>query len=222
MTGQKILILGGTREAAELAADLVAQGHDVTTSLAGRTKEPNPLKGTVRIGGFGGTQGLADYLESEGFHRLVDVTHPFAKQVSANAKEAARITGVAFESRIRPPWKKQPGDQWKEVSSLEEARDYLPAGARVFLALGRQHISIFSTRTDVHFTVRMINPPAEPLALEHHQIILGRPGNMTAEKALLQRNAITHLVCRNSGGESAYAKIKAARQLGMEVVIVQR
>ena len=222
MTGQKILILGGTREAAELAADLVAQGHDVTTSLAGRTKEPKPLKGTVRIGGFGGTQGLADYLESEGFNRLVDATHPFANQISANAKEAAGITGVAFESRIRPPWKKQPGDQWTEVGSLEEARDYLPAGARVFLALGRQHIFIFSTRTDVHFTVRMIDPPTEPLALESHQLVLGRPGEVEAERTLLQQHVITHLVCRNSGGDNAYAKIKAARELGMEVVMVER
>ena len=223
---EKILILGGTREAANLAAELVAAGHDVTTSLAGRTAEPEPVAGKTRIGGFSGngrsgTEGLADWLTENGFTRLIDATHPFAKQISENAETAARLTGIAFEQRTRQPWQKQPGDTWIEVASLEEARDAIPANARVLLALGSQHITPFATRPDVHFVIRMVDPPAIPLPFASHELVLGKPSSMVAEeKALLQRHGITHIVCRNSGGSGAYAKIEAARALGLPVIMV--
>ncbi len=221
---ETVLILGGTKEAMELAARLVTQHPDwrIVTSLAGRTREPAPLAGETRIGGFGGAEGLAEYLRAEGVTRLIDATHPFARRISENAIKASRLAGVPLETLTRPPWERQPGDDWIEVASLDEARDALPAGARVLLALGSQHIAIFAERGDVHFVVRMVDPPAAPLPLPDHELVLGRPGTVTQEEALLAGHAISHIVCRNSGGEASYAKIEAARDLGITVVMVGR
>jgi len=220
---ETILILGGTREAADLAKELVAAKPEarIITSLAGRTKEPAPLAGEVRIGGFGGIEGLALYLTETGVTCLIDATHPFARQISANAIQAAEIAGVPLEIKTRQPWAKQPGDNWIEVETLQAARDAIPPRARVLLALGSQHIGLFVSRDDVHFVVRMIDPPEQPLELPDHALILGRPGDTPAVEAmLLIAHSITHIICRNSGGESAYAKIGAARGLGLPVIIL--
>ncbi|MGJ8569786.1 MAG: cobalt-precorrin-6A reductase [Hoeflea sp.] len=222
---ETILILGGTRDAADLAKELVAAKPKarIITSLAGRTREPTPLAGEVRTGGFGGVQGLARYLTDTGVTCLIDATHPFARQISANAIEAAKITGVLLDIRTRKPWKKQPGDNWIEVETLEQARDAIPPRARALLALGSQHIGLFATRDDVHFVVRMIDPPEQPLDLPDHALVFGRPGDTAAvETMLLIAHTITHIICRNSGGMAAYAKIEAARQLRLPVIIVSR
>lgn len=222
---ETILILGGTREAAKLAKELVANHPQarIITSLAGRTKEPAPLAGEVRTGGFGGADGLARYLRETGVTRLIDATHPFARRISANAQKAASITGVSLESRTRKPWTKQARDTWIEVETLEQARDAIPPRARVLLALGSQHIGLFASRDDVHFVVRMIDPPSTPLDLPDHALVLGRPGDTAAvETMLLIAHSITHIVCRNSGGSAAYTKIEAARQLGIPVIMVGR
>ncbi len=222
---ETILILGGTREAANLARDLVAAKPQarIITSLAGRTKEPAPLAGETRTGGFGGVEGLAGYIRDTGITQLIDATHPFARQISVNAVEAARLTGVPLEIRTRKPWTRKPGDTWTEVESLEQACDAIPPGTRVLLALGSQHISLFASRHDVHFVVRMIDPPETPLDLPDHALVLGRPGDTAAiETMLLIAHSITHIVCRNSGGKAAYAKIEAARGLGLPVIIVSR
>jgi precorrin-6A/cobalt-precorrin-6A reductase len=219
---ETILILGGTKEAAAQAAELVAAHPEwrVITSLAGRTKEPKPVAGEVRTGGFGGAEGLAEYLTREHITRLIDATHPFAIQISANAKRAAALTGIPLDIRIRPPWQKQPGDNWLEFTSLEEARDAIPPAARVLLALGSQHIAPFATRADVHYVVRMVDEPDEPLALPDHELVIGMPGDVEAETALLKRHGITHIVCRNSGGDGAYAKIAAARRVAVTLLII--
>jgi precorrin-6A/cobalt-precorrin-6A reductase len=222
---ETILILGGTREAADLARELVAVKPKarIITSLAGRTREPAPLAGEVRTGGFGGIEGLVRYLQETGVTRLIDATHPFARQISANALQAAKIAGVPLDIRTRKPWPKQPGDNWIEVDTLEAARDAIPPRARVLLALGSQYIGVFASRDDVHFVVRMIDKPNEPLALPDHALVLGRPGDTAAvETMLLIAHSITHIVCRNSGGTAAYAKIEAARQLGLPVIMVGR
>lgn len=219
----RILILGGTKEASDLAAKLVRKGHEVTTSLAGRTKEPEPLAGQVRIGGFGGVEGLAGYLIANGFEKLIDATHPFAKQISANADAAARQTGIEFERIVRAPWQKQNGDRWIEVGSLSDAREKIPGNARVLLALGSQYIDLFKSRKDVFFLVRTVDEPAQPLSLTDHQLVLGKPSRDWQEEAeLIAAHNLTHIVCRNSGGDGAYAKIKAARHLGLTVIIVAR
>jgi len=222
---ETILILGGTREAADLAAEFVRDHPDwrVVTSLAGRTKEPGPVTGEVRSGGFGGAEGLAAYLRAEGVTRLIDASHPFARQISENARRAAQTAGVRLEVRMRPPWKKRDGDDWIEVASLDSACDAIPAGARVLLALGSQHLAPFSIRRDVHFLVRMVDPPQTPLPLPDHDLVLGLPGKTADEEAgLLAENRITHIVCRNSGGDGAYAKIEAARALNLPVIMIAR
>ena len=220
---QRILLLGGTREAAELARTLVAEGHDVTTSLAGRTKEPRPVAGSVRMGGFGGTEGLADWLRAHRIERLIDATHPFAETISRNAVLAGAMAGVPVERIERPPWDRCPGDDWREAPHIAAAVDLLPAGATVLLALGSQHIAPFARRDDVTFVVRMVDRPAQPLPLRRHRLVLARPSPDPNEEAdLLRREAIGWIVCRNSGGPGAYAKIEAARRLGLPVVMIAR
>lgn len=220
---EKILILGGTKEAAELARDLVSRGHDVTTSLAGRTKEPAPVEGKTRIGGFGGARGLAAYLKAEGMTRVIDATHPFAKTISVNAVKACEMAGLPLDIRTRAPWQKQPGDLWIEVATLEEAAAALPENARVLLALGRQYLDAFLTRTDCHFVIRMVDPPENPLNFTSYVVLTAKPSLAPHEEAALLRvHAITHIVARNSGGDGAYAKIVAARAMGLPVVMVRR
>lgn len=217
----KILILGGTKEAARLAGDLVEKGHEVTTSLAGRTREPDPPIGGVRIGGFGGIDGLADYLISQNIEQLIDATHPFARQISKNAIEAAKKAGVPLHVKVRPPWTRDPKDHWIEVNSLEEARSAIPPDARVLLALGSQHIAHFADRSDVFYLVRMVDEPAAALPLANYTLLIGKPGKTAQEEiGVLKSHRITHIVCRNSGGKGAYAKIEAARKLCLPVIIV--
>jgi len=220
----RILILGGTAEAADLAAQLVAQGEtDVITSLAGRTANPAPPAGKVRVGGFGGVEGLTRYIAGNGITKVIDATHPFASRISENARLACAAAGIPLERPERPVWQRQPGDTWIEVRTLDEAATALPAGARVFLALGRQHLSAFEARPDCHFVVRMIDRPEMPPAFASFDLVLGKPGiDPEDEIALLRDHAITHLVCRNSGGAAGYGKIMAARRLGLPVIMIGR
>ena len=220
----RILILGGTAEAADLAARLVAQGDtDVITSLAGRTANPAPVAGEVRIGGFGGVEGLTRYIVENGITKVIDATHPFASQISENARLACAAAGVPLERPERPVWQRQAGDTWIEVRTLDEAAAALPAGAHVFLALGRQHLSAFETRTDCHFVVRMVDPPEVPPAFASSELVVGKPSiSPEEETALLRDHAITHLVCRNSGGAAGYGKIMAAQRLGLPVIMIGR
>ena len=220
---ETILILGGTAEAAAIARRLVAAGADVVTSLAGRTSKPAPLPGRIRIGGFGGAEGLARYIAENDITRVIDATHPFANRISQNARLACAAAGIPLERPERPAWEKQPGDNWIEVKSLGDAAAALPSGARVFLALGRQHLAVFESRPDCHFVVRMVDPPEKPLGLAGYDLILGKPSADPHEEADLFRvHQITHLVCRNSGGEAGYGKIAAARSMGLPVVMVGR
>ncbi len=122
----------------------------------------------------------------------------------------------------RPGWQQAEGDQWQKVASIADAVSAVPAGARVLLALGSQHIAPFASRPDVHFLVRMIEPPAEQLALPDHKLLLSKPGTVEEEFALLRNHAITHIVCRNSGGKASYTKIAAARLLGLNVIIIDQ
>ncbi|NJR13531.1 MAG: cobalt-precorrin-6A reductase [Phyllobacteriaceae bacterium] len=209
-------------EAARLASLLVASGHDVITSLAGRTKEPEPPQGNLRRGGFGGPEGLAAYLAQAKIDVLIDATHPFAKQISANARAAAALAAIPLIIHQRPLWQRQAGDIWIEVVSLADACNAIPPAARVLLALGSQHIGLFATRADVHFVVRMVDVPAGPLALPDHALVIGKPGDVDAEVELLHSRAISHIVCRNSGGPGAYAKIEAARRLALPVILINR
>jgi len=220
----KVLILGGTAEASALAERLVAAGEvTVITSLAGRTADPVLPPGAVRIGGFGGAEGLAAYLRENGISRVIDATHPFARRISENAIRATAETGVPLEHLVRPGWQPVLGDRWHDVGSLEEAAAILPAGATVFLALGRQYLDAFAPRLDCRFVIRLVDPPAQALPFADPVVILGKPSaDPQQEAALLAAHGITHLVCRNSGGAAGYGKIAAARQLALPVILIGR
>lgn len=216
----RILVLGGTTEARSLSAALAKGGHAVTTSLAGRTREPVPTAGRIRSGGFGGPQGLAEYLRAEAVDVLVDATHPFATAISANASEAASLAGIRRLCFYRPPWLAVPSDRWTSVSDIRTAVAAIPPDAIALLALGRQHLEPFASRSDVNFIVRAIEPFVPSFACE---IVLERPRVSPSEEAAFMRErGITHLVSRNSGGIGAYAKIEAARALKLPVIMIDR
>ncbi|MBP1851117.1 cobalt-precorrin-6A reductase [Rhizobium halophytocola] len=218
-----VLILGGTAEAADLAARLVAETTArVITSLAGRTMDPVLPPGEVRIGGFGGADGLAGYLKDEQVSRVIDATHPFARRISQNAVSACAAAGIPLERVERRPWLAGTGDRWTDVASLDAAAAALPRGARVFLALGRQYLDAFRARTDCHFVLRMVDPPEVPLGFASHDLLIGKPADADSEAALLSGHRITHVVCRNSGGAAGFGKIEAARMLGLPVILIAR
>lgn len=222
-----LLILGGTAEAAALAAAAVARFGDrlvVTTSLAGRTEHPAPLPGRVRIGGFGGAEGLAAYLRAEAIALVIDATHPFAAQISAEARQACAEAGVPLLLLERPPWKRHPLDRWIEVADVAGAAGVLPRlGRRVWLTIGRRELGAFAGLGEHHFLVRLVDPPAAPLPLKSCEVLLGRgPFNLAEERRILERHAIEVLVAKASGGGATEAKLVAARERDLPVVMVRR
>jgi len=221
----RILILGGTTEARRLAERLAPRADlDVRLSLAGRTSNPVPHPVPVRVGGFGGAEGLAQYLESERIDRLIDATHPYAAQMSAHAAQAARRAGVPLLALRRPAWQPVAGDRWSEVADTREAARVLgEAPRRVFLALGRNEIAVFAAAPQHVYLVRSVDPVEPPLAVPHATYIRARgPFAEADDRALLAAHAIDVVVSKNSGGEAAYGKIAAARALGIAVMLLRR
>jgi precorrin-6A/cobalt-precorrin-6A reductase len=218
----KILILGGTAEARQLANRLVALGHDVISSLAGRTQDPILPEGAIRMGGFGGVPGLCAYLRAARIELLVDATHPYAGQISINAVAASQDTGMRLVRLMRPEWQAGPGDDWTIMESAQMAADALPSDARVLLTTGHHGLQVFLGRYDCHFVVRLIEAP--PFALPRHAELLQMrpPYDLTHEMALLDDHEITHLVSKNSGGGQTSAKLEAARRLGVKVFMLAR
>jgi precorrin-6A/cobalt-precorrin-6A reductase len=220
--GMKILILGGTEEARALAEALVQMGHEVTTSLAGRTSEPMIPKGELRIGGFGGPEGLANYIHREGVQRLVDASHPYAVQMAHNAVEAARAANVPLVRLLRPAWSEPQYAFWHRVGNSEDAAAGLPPGAQVMLTVGHKDLGIFLAREDCSFVVRTIEPMGYDLP-PHAQTLVSRPPYFVgAETELLKAHGITHLITKNSGGVQTEAKLRAAQQLRIAVVMIAR
>jgi precorrin-6A/cobalt-precorrin-6A reductase len=227
MSAPRLLILGGTGEAASLARGVLARFGDaieVTTALAGRTRHPGPIPGMVRIGGFGGTSGLADYLCSQRIDRVIDATHPFAAEISTAARLACDQLRIPRLLLLRPAWRRHPLDRWIEVDSIEAAAQIVGrVGRRAFLTVGAGEIAAFAPASGVRFVVRMIDPPREPLPLRFHEVVLGRgPFALAEERHLLQRNAVDVLVCKASGGTATEAKLVAARELSLPVIMVRR
>ena len=223
----RVLILGGTAEAGALAAAAVARfgaRARVISSLAGRTTDRAPLAGEVRVGGFGGVGGLAAYLSEHGIDAVIDATHPFAANISANARRASERAGVARLVLARPEWRREPGDRWIEVDDSAHAASLLPGlGRRAFLTVGARELGAFAPLRHMWFLVRLIEPPEGAPPLHSHRLILGRgPFTVVAERALLVEHAIDVLVSKASGGASTEAKIVAARELGLPVVVLRR
>ena len=227
MTAKELLILGGTGEASALARAALARFGDalnVTTSLVGRTQRPGPLPGRVRTGGFGGAAGLAAYLAEHGVDRLIDATHPFAARISAAARLACEESRVPRLLLLRPPWRRQPQDRWIEVDDMSAAAELVGQIARqAFLTVGAGEIACFAAATGVRFLVRLVDPPRRPLPLQFYEVVVGRgPFTLAEERRRLERHAIDLLVCKASGGAATEAKILAARELGLPVIMVRR
>jgi precorrin-6A/cobalt-precorrin-6A reductase len=221
----RVLILGGTTEGRLLGERLAKRGGvEVTLSLAGRTASPVPHAVPIRVGGFGGATGLADYLVEERISALIDATHPYASIISANAVAAARQTGVPFMALRRPPWTAVAGDRWTEVSDTAAA--VIAIGdepCRVFVALGRNELAPFVGAPQHHYLIRSVDPVDPPLPLHHATYITARgPFSEADDRALLTAHAIDVVISKNSGGNAAYGKIAAARALGLSVIMLCR
>lgn len=220
----RILLLGGTTEASALAKTLAGAGMDAVFSYAGRTAHPVSQPLPTRVGGFGGIEGFAAYLEAEDITHVVDATHPFAAQMSSNAVHACEAAGVSLCAFERPAWQAGEGDQWLHTDSIEEAVNALPdTPARVFLAIGKQNLTQFAAKPHHHYLLRLVDAPEADLPLPHTTVEIARgPFDAAGDTALLQRHAITHVVAKNAGGAGAAAKLTAARNLALPVIMIGR
>jgi len=219
-----VLVLGGTSEARALAAELVGvPGLRVISSLAGRVSNPALPAGEVRVGGFGGTAGLAAYARAERVGAVVDATHPFAETISAHAVEVCARAGLPLLRLARPGWSPRDGDDWHDAGSLDEAAAMLPSlGTRVFLTTGRQGLAAFAALDGLWFLIRCVDPPDGPLPARREVLLARGPYERQAERDLMRRHEIDVLVTKDSGGPLTEGKLDAARDLGIPVVMVSR
>jgi precorrin-6A/cobalt-precorrin-6A reductase len=219
----RVLILGGTSEARALAARIAELPDiDAVLSLAGRTREPGAQPIATRIGAFGGIDGLCAYFRAEHIERVIDATHPFAEEMSRHAAAACARLGIPLLILTREPWRRQPGDDWTEVDDLDAAVRVLgEAPRRVFLTIGRLGLAAFARAPQHFYLVRTIDPPGELAALPQHQLILARgPFVLEDEERLMREAWIDVLVTKNSGGRATYAKMIAARRLGLPAIVI--
>ncbi|NJM30656.1 MAG: cobalt-precorrin-6A reductase [Rhizobiales bacterium] len=217
-----MLVIGGTGLARELAEWLQASGVDAVLSLAGVTREPVLPDVAVRMGGFGGARGLADYLIQENFDKIVDATHPFAANISRAAAAVASSMQLPIIRLEVPPWRASEGDQWLSTQGPNEAAAMLPAGAGVLLTTGRRNLEPFLARTDIAGIVRCIEPPDEVVPPPWKLLLSRPPFTFEQEKVLMSHEGMTVLVAKNSGGKVMRAKLDAARSLGIPVIMIER
>ncbi|MEO9330107.1 cobalt-precorrin-6A reductase [Gordonia aurantiaca] len=219
----EILILGGTGEARALAAALDDAGYSFISSLAGRVGNPRLPVGPVRIGGFGGVDGLREWLASNRIRVVVDATHPFAATITRNAAQAAARAGVPLLRLRRDPWVPGERDRWVRVPDLPAAADAVRRrGTRVLLTTGRQDVGVFADIHTAWFLIRVVDPPTSALPPRHEILRSRGPYDYASELELLRRNEIDLLVTKNSGGSLTKAKLDAAATLGIDVVVVDR
>jgi precorrin-6A/cobalt-precorrin-6A reductase len=221
----RVLILGGTADANRLVAEVARDKRlDPVLSYAGRTEHPTPPPIAWRVGGFGGIAGLVDYLREQNIARVIDATHPFAAQISANAIAACAAADVPLLALERAPWRQVPGDRWTEIDDIAAAPEALGTVARrVFLGIGRQHLGVFAAHPQHHYLVRLVDPPRAPLPISDAELVVARgPFALAGDRTMLVKHRIETVVARNAGGEATYAKIEAARELGLPVVMVRR
>ncbi|MER5960930.1 cobalt-precorrin-6A reductase [Streptomyces sp. NPDC002057] len=216
-----VLILGGTAEARALAGLLHGEVR-VTSSLAGRVANPRLPEGEVRIGGFGGVDGLVEWIGEHAVDAVIDATHPFAERISFHAARAAATAHVPLLALRRPGWVPAPGDDWREVASLEEAAEALDGlGDRVFLTTGRMGLAVFADRPE-WFLVRSVDAPEAPVPARTELLLDRGPFTLDGERELLRRHRIDVLVTKDSGGAATAPKLTAAREAGIPVVVVRR
>jgi precorrin-6A/cobalt-precorrin-6A reductase len=218
-----LLILGGTTEANALAKAVSEQGIAAVYSYAGRVENPRPQPLPVRVGGFGGPEGLVAYIHENAITHVVDATHPFAARMSGNAIEACAATRTPLAALTRAAWVSQPGDVWRHVPDIAAAVDALSGDAqRVFLAVGRMHLEDFSTRPQHSYLLRLVDEP-DTLPLPNAEVVVARgPFTEADDRALMQRHGTQLVVSKNAGGTGARAKLDAARALGLPVLMIDR
>ena len=217
----RLLLLGGTTESLALAEKLAGDPRlKVITSLAGRTVAHRLPPGEVRVGGFGGAAGLARYLRAESIALVVDATHPFAATISRNAAQACRDTGTPRLQLQRPAWERVSGDRWLDVPDIAGAAVALPGlGRTIFLAVGRQELGAFAPTEGLRLIARMVEAPD----VSGFEVVLARgPFALADELAFFTEAGIEAVVSKNSGGDATYAKIAAARRIGLPVVMIAR
>jgi precorrin-6A/cobalt-precorrin-6A reductase len=220
----RALILGGTSDANRLADAIARLALDAIYSYAGRTEAPSTQSLPTRSGGFGGESGLADYIRQQNITHVVDATHPFAAEISRNAVAACAATGTALIALERAPWTKMPDDTWIEVADEAAAAAALPDQRTcVFLAIGRQHLAPFASKPQHAYTLRFVDAPDAALPLPDARVIVSRgPFTLAADLELMRSRGIEWIVARNSGGSGARAKIDAARELSLPVIMIAR
>ncbi len=219
----RILLLGGTTEASLAASALAGWGAAAIYSYAGRTDTPAAQPLPTRIGGFGGVAGMIAYLQREGISHVIDATHPFAAQISANTHAACAALGLPLLAFQRAEWQAEAGDDWRHVADVATAARALPADpARIFLAIGKQNLAAFDSQPQHHFLLRLVDsPPALPLT--NSTVILAKgPFDLAGDMALMQAHRISHIVAKNAGGVGARAKLDAARALSLPVIMIAR
>jgi precorrin-6A/cobalt-precorrin-6A reductase len=218
----RLLIIGGTDEARRLAAAVHGR-IDTISSLAGRVNAPRLPVGEVRIGGFGGPDGLAAWLRAEHVTMIVDASHPFAVRMTDSAVKAAESTGLPLLLLRRPGWTPEPGDDWRWAATLEEAAERLPRiGSRAFLTTGRRSLPAFAYLDDVWFLARSVDTPEPPFPRRMEVLLSRGPYTREGELVLLRAHRIDVVVTKDSGGAMTSAKLTAARELGLPVVVVRR
>lgn len=214
----ELLILGGTTEARLLCEEVYALGIPATVSLAGVTTRPNVLRLPIRSGGFGGPEGLCDWLRAHHIKAVIDATHPFARQMPWNARQACEGVGIPRLRLMRPGFARS--ERWHTASDLSEALKPIPAGKRVLLTTGQNDLGGIGERADLPILLRTIEPVGE--LPDHVTAILIRPPlNWEAECAMLQDHRIDVLVAKDSGGVTA-PKLEAANALGVRVTLIER
>lgn len=218
------MLLGGTTGATKLAARLATAGVDAVFSYAGRVDALAPQPLPTRVGGFGGADGFAAYLKAENITHVVDATHPFAVQMSRNAVKGAEAAGVAICALERPSWVASEGDNWIRVPNQVAAIEALPsAPSRIFLAIGRRGPVDFVARPEHWYLLRVIDPGKTPLPIPSGLVVEGRPPfTVENERALLETHQIELIVAKNSGGIGGWAKLQAARGMGLPVILIDR
>ena len=220
----RALILGGTGDANQLAERFVREKIDAIYSYAGRTQIPLGHSLPTRIGGFGGVQGLADFIRKERITHVIDATHPFAAEMSRHAVGACAEASVRLIALERAPWTRSVGDNWVEVGDIDAAVAALPEKpVPVFLAIGRQHLAPFAAKPQHAYTLRFVDAPNGALPLPNVEVIVSRgPFTLEGDRVLMRSRGIEILVARNSGGSGARAKIDAARELALPVIMIAR